>query len=479
MGALHTLLAVMTRSGNDAPADSANPAEDGKRGGYLNRLKSAWFILKRLRRMRDNAIAAWPNLCYKRELIAFRVLRTSLFIINHPPSIQRVMATNGKNYVKSPMNTQALKPLLGDGLFVSEGELWTRQRRLMAPSTHSNRLAAYAQTVIEEGRTAIEAWHRLPPNKDLDTTETFTLLTAEIISRIMFGFRLGDERVRQLFEAFKDYQASHGRAHILEIFGVPTSFPRWSMRRGKKAIQRFDEVLLEILEYGKRSCGEVPENLLDILLNYRDEQGLPMAPNLVRDEMASIFLAGHETTAITLSWAFYLLERNPECEKRLHEELEEVIKGATPTFEDLPKLVYARAVIDETLRLYPPVHVFSRQAIAEDEIMGKKVPAQSMMVISSWLLHRHELLWDKPNAFRPDRFMPDAAKKIHPFAYIPFGAGARVCLGKHLGIMEAVLLLAMTAQKFKLRLRTGHPVEPLGRMTLRALNGIPMRFEPR
>ena len=469
----------MTRSGNVAPADSANPAEDGKRGGYLSRLKSAWFILKRLRRVRDNAIAAWPNFCYKRELIAFRVLRTSLFIINHPPSIQRVMATNGKNYVKSPMNTQALKPLLGDGLFLSEGELWTRQRRLMAPSTHSNRLAAYAQTVIEEGRTAIEAWHRLPPNTDLDTTETFTLLTAEIISRIMFGFRLGDERVRQLFEAFKDYQASHGRAHVLEIFGVPTSFPRWSMRRGKKAIRRFDEVLLEILEYGKRSCGEVPENLLDILLNYRDDQGRPMAPNLVRDEMASIFLAGHETTAITLSWAFYLLERNPECEKRLHEELEEVIKGATPTFEDLPKLVYARAVIDETLRLYPPVHVFSRQAIAEDEIMGKKVPAQSMMVISSWLLHRHELLWDKPNAFRPDRFMPDAVKKIHPFAYIPFGAGARVCLGKHLGIMEAVLLLAMTAQKFKLRLRTGHPVEPLGRMTLRALNGIPMRFEPR
>ena len=479
MGALHTLLARMTRSGNVAPADSANPAEDGKRGGYLSRLKSAWFILKRLRRVRDNAIAAWPNFCYKRELIAFRVLRTSLFIINHPPSIQRVMATNGKNYVKSPMNTQALKPLLGDGLFLSEGELWTRQRRLMAPSTHTNRLAAYAQTVIEEGRTAIEAWHRLPPNTDLDTTETFTLLTAEIISRIMFGFRLGDERVRQLFEAFKDYQASHGRAHVLEIFGVPTSFPRWSMRRGKKAIRRFDEVLLEILEYGKRSCGEVPENLLDILLNYRDDQGRPMAPNLVRDEMASIFLAGHETTAITLSWAFYLLERNPECEKRLHEELEEVIKGATPTFEDLPKLVYARAVIDETLRLYPPVHVFSRQAIAEDEIMGKKVPAQSMMVISSWLLHRHELLWDKPNAFRPDRFMPDAAKKIHPFAYIPFGAGARVCLGKHLGIMEAVLLLAMTAQKFKLRLRTGHPVEPLGRMTLRALNGIPMRFEPR
>lgn len=474
-----SLLAVMIPSGDDAPTQPADRAEKGGRGGLGNSLKSAWYILKRLRRVRDNAIAAWPNFCYKRELVTFRVLRTSLFIINHPPSVQRVMAANGKNYVKSPMNTQALKPLLGDGLFVSEGELWTRQRRLMAPTTHSNKLAGYAQTVIEEGKLAIDAWKQLPEGTDLDTTETFTLLTAEIISRIMFGFRLGDERVRQLFEAFKDYQASHGRAHILEMFGFPTSFPRWSMRRGRKAIQRFDEVLLEILEYGKKSCGEVPENLLDILLNYRDEHGKPMPPSLIRDEMASIFLAGHETTAITLSWAFYLLEKNPECEKRLHQELDDVLKGATPTFEDIPKLIYTRAVIDETLRLYPPVHVFSRQALAEDEIMGKKVPAKSMVVISSWLLHRHELLWEKPNAFRPDRFMPDAAKKIHPFAYIPFGAGSRVCLGKHLGIMEAVLLLAMTAQKFRLRLRSGHAVAPLGRMTLRALHGIPMRFEPR
>jgi cytochrome P450 len=457
------------------PAD-ASPAE--KRRLY-DRLKNAWFIFKRLREVRGNTITAWPKSSYRKELIFFRVFRTSLFIINHPPSIQRVMATNGKNYVKSPMNAQALKPLLGNGLFVSEGELWTRQRRLMAPSTHTNRLAGYAQVIIEEGQKAIDDWKRLPAGKEEDTTETFTLLTAEIISRLMFGFRLGDKRVRELFEAFKEYQASHGRAHVLEIFGFPTSFPRLSMWRGKKAIERFDAVLLEILEYGKNNGGELPENLLDMLLGYRDENGQPMAPDLVRDEMASIFLAGHETTAITLSWAFYLLEKNPECERLLHLELDEVLKGAPPTFEDFPKLAYTRAVIDETLRLYPPVHIFSRQSLEEDEIMGKRVPPKSMMIISSWLLHRHELLWEKPNAFRPERFMPGAKDKIHPFAYIPFGAGSRVCLGKHLGIMEAVLLLALIAQNFRLRLKKDHHVEPLGRMTLRASDGIPMRFDPR
>lgn len=468
----------MTSQGMNSDSKQARAPKAASSNVLWSRLKSAWLILKRLRQSQDDVISTWPKSSYKKELVTFRVLRRSLFIVNHPPSVQRVMATNGKNYVKSPMNTQALKPLLGNGLFVSEGELWTRQRRVMAPSTHSNRLANYAQIVLEEGNDTLAQWKQMPAGTVIDTAENFTLLTAEIISRIMFGFRLGNERVNQLYEAFKEYQASHGRAHILEIFGVPTSFPRWSMRRGRKAIERFDKVLLEILDFGQSSCGEMPDNLLQMLINYRDEQGQPMSPELIRDEMASIFLAGHETTAITLSWAFYLLEQNPECEKLLHQELDEVLKGATPSFEDIPKLVYTRAVIDETLRLYPPVHVFSRQALDEDEIMGEKVPAGSMVIIASWLLHRHELLWDQPEAFRPERFLP-GAPKIHPFAYIPFGAGARVCLGKHLGLIEAVLLLAMMAQKYRLRLRPGHAVEPLGRMTLRAKHGIPMSIEPR
>lgn len=454
------------------------PAKSG--GGRLwSRVKSAWYILRRLIESRHNAIVAWPKFCYKRELVKFRVFRTSIFIVNHPPSVQWIMAANGKNYRKSQLNTQALKPLLGNGLFVSEGELWTRQRRVAAPSTHSNRLTGYSQIVLDEGERCLARWQELPPGKELDTTEEFTFLTAEIISRIMFGFRLGERRVQQLYEAFKDYQSSHGRTHVSELFGMPTWFPRWSMWKGNQAVRRFDDVLLDILEFGKQSHGEMPDNLLQMLLSYRDPTGQPMALDLVRDEMASIFLAGHETTAITLSWAFYLLELHPESETLLHQELDRVLGHRSPTFEDVPQLIYTRAVIDETLRLYPPVHVFSRQALADDQIMEQKVPAGSLIVISSWLLHRHALLWEAPNEFRPSRFLPGAAEKIHPFSYIPFGAGARVCLGKHLGLLEAVLLLAMTARKFKLRLRPGHPVTPLGRMTLRAEHGLPMRFDPR
>ena len=204
-----------------------------------------------------------------------------------------------------------------------------------------------------------------------------------------------------------------------------------------------------------------------------------MDPGLVRDEMASIFLAGHETTAITLGWAFYLLERHPEVEARVHAELDQVLGGRTPTFEDMPSLVFTRAVIDETLRLYPPVHVFTRQAIGPDEISGHKIPAGAFVTISSWVLHRHTLWWDEPEAFKPERFLPGNAQKINPFAYIPFGAGARICLGKHLGLLESTLLLAQIAQSFRLRVRPGHTVEPLGRMTLRPRGGLPMRIARR
>jgi cytochrome P450 len=468
----------MSSQGMNSNSKCLTPKSSKKATGLWARFLSSWPLLRQLIQTQYNLISIWPKKGYSSELLSYRIFRTSLFIVNHPPSVQWVMATNGKNYVKSLMNTQALKPLMGNGLFVSEGELWSRQRRVMAPAAHTNRLANYSQIILDEGRKALDQWARLPDDADVDTTETFTLLTAEIISRIMFGFCLGENRVNQLYDAFKDYQSSHGRIHISELFGLPTSFPRWSMLRGKKAIKRFDAVLLEIMEFGEKSCGEMPDNLLQMLINFRDENGNPMTPDLIRDEMAAIFLAGHETTAITLSWAFYLLENNPDCESLLHQELDDVLKGATPTFEDIQKLIYTRAVIDETLRLYPPVHVFSRQAIAEDEIMGKKVPAGSVVTVSSWLLHRHKRLWDEPDMFRPERFLP-GAKKIHPFAYIPFGAGSRVCLGKHLGLIEAVLLLAMIAQKFRLRLRTGHPVEPMGRMTLRAKHGIPMRFESR
>jgi cytochrome P450 len=324
----------------------------------------------------------------------------------------------------------------------------------------------------------LAGWRARGDPHEQDVTEAFTLLTADIISQIMFGQKLGD-RVHLLYEVFVEYQASHGRMHLLEFLGLPLWLPRFSGRRGRRAVDKFDGVLAEILRADREAGGERPENFLQLLLSFRDEEGRPMAPGQVRDEMASIFLAGHETTALTLGWAFYLLERHPAAEARLQEEIARVLGDRAPAFEDVPNLPFTRAVVDETLRLYPPVHVFTRQALGADEISGHKIPAGSFVTISSWVLHRHTLWWEEPEVFRPERFLPGNAQKINPHAYIPFGAGARICLGKHLGLLESTLLLAQIAQSFRLRVRPGYAVEPLGRMTLRPRGGLPMRIERR
>ncbi|HEY4989973.1 MAG TPA: cytochrome P450, partial [Opitutaceae bacterium] len=435
--------------------------------------------LRALHLARDNMVAAWPVSFYRREFISEKIFGRRIFIVNCPAGVQHVFVTNSRNYRKSPANSATLTPLLGRGLFVSEGELWNRQRKVMTPAVGHSRLADYARIVIAAGTETLQGWAAKGPAAfEVDVNEPFTLLTAEVISQIMFGYRLGPQGWT-LYDAFKDYQASAGRVHMAELIGLPDWFPRPGRRRGRKAVEKFDSVLLDIIETGRRRGVEAPDDLLNMLLSFRDEAGRPMATDLVRDEVASIFLAGHETTAITLSWAFYLLDRHPAVESLVHDEVDRVFAGRAPEYADLEKLTYCRAVIDETLRLFPPVHVFSRQALADDVVCGQRVPRGSFITVASWVLHRHKLFWQQPEEFRPERFLPENADKVDRFAYIPFGTGPRVCLGKHLGLLEATLLFAMTARGFRLRLKPGASVEPLGRMTLRPRWGMPMVVESR
>lgn len=446
----------------------------------LKTLRDTWDIVRTLNRARNNMIAAWPSSYFRRDFVHERYLGRSLYLVNDPAGVHWVMVINARNYRKSPANTQTLKPLLGNGLFVSEGELWARQRRIMSPALHIQRLERYARTIVATAGEMLDDWEaRGEAGFSCDVTVPFTLVTAEIVSRLMFNYPLGERGVR-LFEAFQEYQASHGRVHMAEFFGVPAWFPRPGRRRGRRAVEKFDSVLLEIIRAG-RERGEPCEfdDLLQMLLDFRDEQGSPMDPTLLRDEVASIFLAGHETTAITLAWAFYLLEQHPDIEQQLHREIADVLGGRAPVYADVPKLHWARAIIEETLRLYPPVHVFSRQAINDDTVCGHPVPAGSLVTISSWIMHRHRKYWDEPDRFRPERFLPAQAHVLNRAAYLPFGLGPRVCLGKHLGLMEATLLLTMIAQRFVLRVVSGHAVQPLGRMTLRFRGGLPMRIMPR
>ena len=419
---------------------------------------------------RANMVAAWPKSYYRRELIQLKFFHKRMFVMNRPEDIQHVMVANASNYRKS-------LALLGKGVFVSEGKLWERQRKIMSPATHKKRLAGYADTMMEAGLEVVDAWELNRVDAEVDVMEEMTLLTSDIITRTMFGVVLG-ERNATLYQSFQDYLASHGRIHISELIGLPSWIPRPGQVRGRAAVRQFDEVIASVIKE-RHSQKEPKDDLLQMLIDFREESGESMTDQLLLDEVASIYLAGHETTAITLTWAFYLLHEHPDIRERLWGELEGALAGRKPTYEDLPNLPLTRAIVDETLRLYPPVHVFSRQALGDDEISGSRVPKGSFMTISSWVLHRHKLHWEDPNRFDPDRFLPGRSRQVKPFAYIPFGAGPRVCMGKHFGLVEATLLLALFAQRFDLKLRLGHPVEPLGRMTLRPHLGMPMQVNQR
>ncbi|HCR31608.1 MAG TPA: cytochrome P450 [Opitutae bacterium] len=427
---------------------------------------------KYLNLARSNMVAAWPQSYYRRELIQLKFFHKRMFVMNRPEDIQHVMVANASNYRKSLANRQSLKPLLGKGVFVSEGKLWERQRKIMSPANHKKRLKGYAETMMDAASEVADDWEGNRIGGEVDLMEEMTLLTSDIITRTMFGVVLGEGN-EALYQAFQDYLASHGRIHISELIGLPSWIPRPGQAMGRSAVRQFDDVIAGVIEE-RHNQDEPKDDLLQMLVDFREESGEPMTGQLLRDEVASIYLAGHETTAITLTWAFYLLHEHPDIKQRLWDELASTLCGRDPTYEDLPNLPLTRAIVDETLRLYPPVHVFSRQALGDDEISGIRVPKGSFMTISSWVLHRHKLHWEDPNRFDPDRFLPDRFKQVKSFAYIPFGAGPRICMGKHFGLVEATLLLALFAQRFELKLRSEHPVEPLGRMTLRPHQGMPM-----
>ena len=313
-------------------------------------LRDTSEVIRHLLKARDNLVIAWPKSYYRRELIDERILGLRMVVVNFTAGVQQVMVSHASRYRKSPSNDQALRPLLGNGLFVSEGPLWQRQRHAVMPAVHTSRLPAYAATVAEVGGAMLARWRARPSGFEVDVMEEFTLLTAEVISRIMFGFPLG-EKVNELFAAFSLYQASHGRLHMAELVGLPAWLPRPSWLRGRRAVARFDRVLHEIISAGRARGITDFDEFLALLLSFRDELGRPMDPTLVRDEVASVFLAGHETTAITLGWACWLLERHPDVESRLVEEARRVLGSRDPTIESYPALVYTRAVVEETLRL--------------------------------------------------------------------------------------------------------------------------------
>ncbi|WP_423223185.1 cytochrome P450 [Candidatus Amarolinea aalborgensis] len=411
------------------------------------------------------------------DVARYRLGHITFYQINHPDGVQRVLQDNHRNYVKGDL-FDIIRRVAGDGLFTSEGELWQRQRRLMLPAFHRRRIAGFGELMTGRTLDMLAQWEqRAHPGQPLDVAEALTGLTMAIISETMFGARL-DGDVHAVSQAIGVILAD-----VNFRFQVPF-YPslRWPTPRNRRAlaaIRTVDDVVLGIVEQ-RRCSREERDDLLGMLMEARDEgTGQAMSDKQLRDEVVTIFVAGHETTAVLLTWVFYLLSQHSDVESRLHAELTEVLGGRTPGVADVPNLHTARMVIDETLRLYPPAWITNRQAVADDEICGYHIPAGAVVGISPYVMHHLPAYWPEAERFNPQRFAPDAAHERPRFAYMPFGGGPHQCIGNSFALMEATLILAAVAQRYRLRLPAGAVATPQPKATLRPANGLPMLLDLR
>jgi cytochrome P450 len=388
-------------------------------------------------------------------------------MVFHPDDVKHVLQENHRNYNKDVYNVNLLKPLLGQGLFTNDGQSWLHQRRMAQPAFHRKRLAAFGTLITGAADSMLERWRPIAEQQPFEMGEEMMRLTLHIVGQALFSIDLSNEAdtVGQAFSALRTLLQSY----IFRPFpplGVPT--PR--NRRLHAAIRSLDRVVYAIINE-RRQRNTDTGDLLSMLLLARDEEtGEGMNDRQLRDEVMTLLLAGHETTANALTWMWYLLSQHPDVEARLHAELDEVLGGNLPTVDHLPDLQYTHMMIQEALRLYPPVFGFGRKAIGEDVLGGYYVPANTLIWLSPYVTHRHPDFWEHPEAFDPERFSPEHAANRPHYAHYPFGGGPRLCIGSNLAMMEAQLITATVAQRYRPRLVPGHPVEP--QVLLRPVSGI-------
>jgi cytochrome P450 len=432
-----------------------------------------------LRTLPNNTIATFPQEAYEQDIVERKLFGRRMFVINDPAAIKHVLLDNVANYEKTEIVRRVLEPGLGKGLITLEGETWRRHRRTMAPAFDHRSIASFTPLMTGAAQELMKDWSKLGAGASSDVAEDMMEVTLKIISRTMFSSD-SDDIMRIMGGAAGRYQAEI-RPNILDLLGLPL----WIAAIGrKKAADRvfneFDTLIDRLIETRARDPGNGPKDLLARLIAARDEQtGGGMNAQEVRDHVITIFMAGHETTAMAMTWTWYLLSQHPAVEAKLHAELNAVLGGRAPNHEDLAKLTYTRMVIEETMRIYPTVPAMEREALADDTLLGRHVPKGSTVMIIPWVLHRHLKHWPNPGRFDPERFSAEQSAARSRFTYLPFGGGRRICIGAAFSIAEATILLATLAQRFQLRLVPGHPVEPQGLITLRARHGMKMLITPR
>ena len=431
-----------------------------------------------LRLARKNLLAIWPDFTFEIGTFSYKIFRRRVHVVTTPDAVKEIFVDGGARYErKSPQQRHALAPLIGDGLFISDGETWRSRRRIVAPVTHISRLAELTPAITAGASDLRNQWLAQPG--EIDVLAAMAELTAGIICASIFGRQLMRQSTRQLVQAFDVYQTLIGQIDVLSLIGLPDLIPRfqgWRVRLAARNIHRVLDELIDDIDQGKNGEASLMRSMTEAA---NAGEASSMDREAFRNEAAVLFMAGHETTANTLAWAWFLLSQDPETERRLHLEVDAVLGDAPAGYADYEKLPFTRAIIEETLRLYPPVPLQGRVATADGLIGQKEIKAGDLIVLNAWLMHRHRKLWTDPDAFLPDRFMPGGSGIPSRYAYVPFSIGPRICTGAAFGLLEAVLCLATLARKVKLTLQPGWIVEPTCRLSLRPGERLPMSIEAR
>jgi cytochrome P450 len=430
--------------------------------------------------LQRNPIEVWWEGDFERPVSIGRTIFGLRGAAHDPAAVRRIFLDNAANYRKDDLQLRILRPGLGNGLLTAEGEDWRVQRRALAPLFSPRQIAEFAPAVHRVGRAAVERMARRRDGAVADVGAIMSRLTLEVLEQTVFSQGLGREP-SAFQRAVSSYFETIGRIDPLDLLGAPAFVPRLRRRRGRTALEFFDSAVDTIIEKRRTlliSGAEAPHDLLTLLMSAKDpENGRAIAEVDVRANIVTFINAGHETTANALTWALFLLSQSPEWRERAEADADQAFDAGESVATERCEIL--RAVFEEALRLYPPAAMLARQAIADDRLAGVHIPAGAVITVSPYVLHRRRGLWDHPDAFDPSRFLGERRDHIDRFAYIPFGAGPRVCIGMAFAVQEGIILLAHLLRAFRFDLVEGHVVMPLQRVTLRPREGMKMHVKRR
>lgn len=423
--------------------------------------------------LRRNPIETWTKAHFERPILSGRGLLGIGAVVSHPPAIRRVLLDNVANYRKDALQKRVLSPGLSDGLLTVEGDAWRVQRRAIAPIFTPKLVGSFAAPMVRAADALAARWARVRPGRVIDAHKQMARVTLEILGETIFSGGL-ERDPDEFLAAMSHYFMTIGVLDPADLLDFPEWVPRIGQLRSRSSIRFFAKAVDAIVARRKAliaSGGPTPEDLLTLLLKASDPRtGTGLSDEEVRANVITFIGAGHETTANALTWSLFLLSLSPEWRERLAAEADSALDGPAETAVE--RLVETRAVIEEAMRLYPPVASLSREALGPDDLCGRRIRRGALIIISPYVLHRHKLLWRDPGLFDPSRFLPGARETIDRFAYLPFGAGPRVCIGAAFSLQEAVIVLATILRRFELTPAPGFKVEPVQRITLRPRDGM-------